>query len=105
MKAIAPNGAYCRSIACRLILRAALRYFSDSDRSDVERWDISAGRLVSRIAGRKVSRNALSRESPRHNNSSMLFVMILVTSCRSPFSLSKFDSDELVAAVAVRVSW
>ena len=27
-------------MACKLMFRAALRYFSDSDRSDVERWDI-----------------------------------------------------------------
>ena len=33
-------GAYCRIIACMLIFRAALRYFSDSDRSDVDRCDI-----------------------------------------------------------------
>lgn len=35
-----PRGAYCRSIAWKLIFRAALRYFSDSDRSDVDKCDI-----------------------------------------------------------------
>lgn len=36
-----PIGAYCRIMASQLIFRAALRYLSDSERSDVERWDIS----------------------------------------------------------------
>ncbi len=35
-----PIGAHLRSRACRLIFLAALRYFADSDRNDVERWDI-----------------------------------------------------------------
>ena len=33
-------GAYCRIIACMLIFLAARRYFSDSDRSDVDKWDM-----------------------------------------------------------------
>ena len=37
---IAPNGAYCRSMALKLMLRAALRYFSDSDRREVDKCDI-----------------------------------------------------------------
>jgi len=40
MNTIAATGAYCRIIAWTLMLRAALRYFSDSDRSDVDRCDI-----------------------------------------------------------------
>ena len=39
----------------------------------------------------------LSRESPLQSNSSMFFVIILVTSCRSSLSLSRFE----VAAFAV----
>ena len=42
MNTIAATGAYCRIIAWTLILRAALRYFSDSDRSDVDKCDIPA---------------------------------------------------------------
>lgn len=41
IKARAPNGAYCRIMAWMLILRAALRYFSDSVRNEVDRCDIS----------------------------------------------------------------
>ena len=37
---MAATGAYCRIIAWKLMLRAALRYFSDSDRSDVDKCDI-----------------------------------------------------------------
>jgi len=40
MNTMAATGAYCRSIAWKLMFRAALRYFSDSDRSDVDRCDI-----------------------------------------------------------------
>lgn len=40
MKTIAASGAYCRIMAWTLIFRAALRYFSDSERSDVDKWDI-----------------------------------------------------------------
>jgi hypothetical protein len=39
---IAPSGAYLRSMAWKLMFRAAFRYFSDSERSEVERWDIPA---------------------------------------------------------------
>ena len=45
-------------------------------------------------------KHILSSESPRHNNSSMFFVIILVTSCRSSLSLSRLDP-----APAARVSW
>jgi hypothetical protein len=37
---MAPNGAYCRNIALKLMLRAALRYFSDSVRSELDKCDI-----------------------------------------------------------------
>lgn len=40
IKSMAPNGAYCRSMALKLMLRAALRYFSDSVRRDVDKCDI-----------------------------------------------------------------
>ena len=40
IKTMAPTGAYCRSIAWKLTFRAALRYFSDSERRDDDRWDI-----------------------------------------------------------------
>ena len=40
IKIIAPNGAYWRSIALKLIFRAALRYFSDSERNELDKWDI-----------------------------------------------------------------
>ncbi len=45
ISAMAPTGAYCRSIACQLIFLAALRYFSESARSDVESWDIPGVQL------------------------------------------------------------
>jgi hypothetical protein len=44
-----------------------------------------------------------SSESPLHSKSSMFLVMIRVTSCRSLFSLSRFDEvglDEAAAAAA-----
>jgi hypothetical protein len=40
MNSIAPKGAYCRIMALQLMLRAALRYFSDSERSEVDKCDI-----------------------------------------------------------------
>jgi hypothetical protein len=40
MRSIAPKGAYCRIMALKLMLRAALRYFSDSERSEVDKCDI-----------------------------------------------------------------
>jgi hypothetical protein len=40
IKTIAPKGAYCRSMALKLMLRAALRYFSDSERSELDKCDI-----------------------------------------------------------------
>lgn len=40
MKTIAAMGAYWRIIACMLMFRAALRYFSDSERNEVDRCDI-----------------------------------------------------------------
>lgn len=48
-RAIAPMGAYLRIMASKLIFCAAFRYFSDSERSDVDRWDIS-GADVSMVA-------------------------------------------------------
>ena len=39
-------GAYCRIIAWMLIFRAARRYFSDSERSDVDRCDMPGVRAV-----------------------------------------------------------
>jgi hypothetical protein len=40
MRSIAPKGAYCRIMALKLMLRAALRYFSDSERSELDKCDI-----------------------------------------------------------------
>jgi hypothetical protein len=40
MNATAANGAYWRIIALILIFLAAFRYFSDSERREVDRWDI-----------------------------------------------------------------
>lgn len=37
MRPTTPTGAYWRSIASRLMLRACLRYLSDSDLRDVDR--------------------------------------------------------------------
>ena len=58
-------------------------------------------RKIKEIHAVKVSRRewkyALSRESPLQSNSSIFFVIILVTSCRSSLSLSRFE----VAALAV----
>src|ERR1700691_5873270 len=42
MNATAANGAYWRIIALMLIFLAAFRYFSDSERKEVDRWDIPA---------------------------------------------------------------
>lgn len=48
-----PKGAYWRSIAWKFIFLAALRYFSDSERNDVDKCDIPAkGEL-----GREVETN------------------------------------------------
>jgi hypothetical protein len=83
-----------------LILRAALRYFSDSERSDVERWDIPVSlRQFKEVQSEEI--NTLSKESPLHSSSSIFLVMILVTSCKSSFNFSSPDA----AAFAVRVSW
>ena len=84
------------------MFRAALRYFSDSERSDVDRCDISE-KIIRQFACivRETTEDALSRESPRHRSSSMFFVIMRVTSCRSSFSLSILEA----AALAVRVSW
>lgn len=43
MNTMAASGAYCRIIAETLIFRAALRYFSDSERREVDKWDIPVG--------------------------------------------------------------
>lgn len=40
ISATAPSGAYWRNMACKLIFLAAFRYFSDSERKDVDRCDI-----------------------------------------------------------------
>jgi len=40
INATAPNGAYWRIMALILIFLAAFRYFSDSERREVDRWDI-----------------------------------------------------------------
>jgi hypothetical protein len=40
MNAMAANGAYWRIMALMLIFLAAFRYFSDSERREVDRWDI-----------------------------------------------------------------
>jgi hypothetical protein len=40
IKSMAPKGAYCRIMALKLMLRAALRYFSDSERSELDKCDI-----------------------------------------------------------------
>ena len=49
---MAPMGAYCRIIAWMLIFRAALRYFSDSERSEVDRCDIPARDMCMNGRGR-----------------------------------------------------
>ena len=48
--------------------------------------------------------HARSSESPLHRSSSMFFVMILVTSCSSPFNVSRFEPVADADAEAVRVS-
>jgi hypothetical protein len=102
IKSIAPKGAYCRSMALKLMLRAALRYFSDSERSELDRCDIP--RDIDSLQVHHVSRlrrkHLRSSESPRHNNSSIFFVIILVTSCRSSLTLPRLDP-----APVARVSW
>lgn len=40
---MAARGAYCRNMALKLMLRAALRYFSDSERSELDKCDIPRG--------------------------------------------------------------
>jgi len=49
-------------------------------------------------------RNSRSKLSPLHKSSSMFLVMIRVTSCSSPFSLSRLDGAASAAADAVLVS-
>lgn len=99
--ATAPKGAYCRMSAWRFTFLAALRYFSDSERKEVDRCDIPA-----KCQGMKEelaeSQRSLSNESPLHRSSSIFLVMMRVTSCKSLFILSKFDDP---AALAARVSW
>lgn len=103
MKMTAPIGAYWRSIAWMLMFRAALRYFSDSDRREDERCDIpEEWNALQHIVNSDSIEHVLSSESPLHSNSSMFLVIMRVTSCRSSLSLSRF---ELPAAFAVRVSW
>jgi hypothetical protein len=46
IKSMAPKGAYCRIMALKLMLRAALRYFSDSERSEVDKCDIPRKSIV-----------------------------------------------------------
>jgi len=46
IKSIAPKGAYCRIMALKLMLRAALRYFSDTERSEVDKCDIPRKSIV-----------------------------------------------------------
>jgi len=79
MNPTAPMGPYCFNISSQLILTAACLYFLLSS------FNLE---LISPI---------LSRESPLYSKSSIFFVMTLVTSFRSSFSLSRF-------AVAL-VSW
>lgn len=67
------KGPYCFSISSQLILTAAFLYFLLSSRRRP---------LISPI---------LSRLSPRYNRSSMFFVMTLVTSFSSSFSLSRLE--------------
>ena len=52
MNTIAATGAYFRSIACTLMFRAALRYFSDSDRRDVDKWDIPTTSRLDKLGKR-----------------------------------------------------
>ena len=101
IKTMAPTGAYCRSIAWKLTFRAALRYFSDSERRDDDRWDIPGVRYKCMIWEGAFWLHVRSSESPRHSNSSIFLVMILVTSWSSSLSLSRFE----LPAPAVRVSW
>jgi len=88
-----------------LTFLAALRYLSDSERSDVERCDISERekgvRMTKPLTQGRQAKALLSSESPRQRSSSIFFVIIRVTSCSSSFSLSKF---ELPAALAALVS-
>ena len=42
----APKGPYWRNIAWKFIFLAAFRYFSDSERSDVDKCDIPAKGVV-----------------------------------------------------------
>ena len=46
IKSIAPKGAYCRIMALKLMLRAALRYLSDSKRREVDKCDIPRQSIV-----------------------------------------------------------
>ena len=103
IKSIAPKGAYCRIMALKLILRAALRYFSDSERSELDKCDIPRKKSkfnATASCPETTPEHLRSSESPRHSNSSIFFVIILVTSCRSSLSLSRLDP-----AFAARVSW
>lgn len=86
-------GAYLRIIASTLILRAARRYLSDSSRR-LEDIDDMSGRG-------QCSAYVRSKLSPRHSKSSIFFVMIFWTSCKSSLSRSKCDP---AAVSAVRES-
>lgn len=97
ISATAPNGAYCRMSAWMFMFLAALRYFSDSERREVDRCDIPV-RCRSMKEEHIESPHSLSNESPLHKSSSMFLVIIRVTSCNSLFKLSKFDDPAVSAA-------
>jgi hypothetical protein len=66
-KAMPPTGAHLRSMACRLILRAALRYLADSDLSDVDKVDMPMRASATsapkyRKAARKINLQAMLRK-------------------------------------------
>ena len=65
MNAIAATGAYCLIMASTLILRAALRYFSDSDRKEVDKCDIP--RKAVRTA--RIEKGSRAMTSPRKKGS------------------------------------
>lgn len=63
----AASGAYCRSIAWKLMLRAALRYFSESVRSDCDKCDIPVKRrlMSTDAAWSKIVRTVQGVPSPK----------------------------------------
>lgn len=67
----APTGAYCLNNASRLMFLACFRYLSDSDLSDVDRWDIPAVLAVYQPRAKKGRRGKGERRERTNGRGSL----------------------------------